>query len=121
MNIAIIGSRTFTDKEKVETILEWYKCRHTGIDGGIHMKIITGGANGPDMFSIDWCKKQPYMQYEIIRPINPANKLDYLFRNVEIITKADKIIAFWDGKSKGTKFVIDYAKARKKDITIIRK
>ena len=61
-----------------------------------------------------------FVPFEIIRPINPANKLDYLFRNIEIITKADRIIAFWDGKSKGTKFVIDYAKARNKDIEIIK-
>ena len=60
------------------------------------------------------------MQCQIIRPINPANKLDYLFRNVEIITLADKIIAFWDGKSKGTKFVIDYAKSRGKDVEVIK-
>ena len=81
---------------------------------------ISGGAPGIDKFAEEWIQTIPYGRLEIIRPVNSANKLDYLLRNVEIITKADKIIAFWDGQSKGTKFVIDYANARNKKITIIR-
>jgi len=82
------------------------------------VEVITGGAKGVDKFVEEYCKRKR-IPCEIIRPINPANKLDYLFRNVEIITKADKILAFWDGKSKGTEFVINYTKARNKDIELI--
>ena len=32
-----------------------------------------------------------------------------IVRNREIVEYADKIIAFWDGKSRGTRFVIEYA------------
>jgi len=111
MKIAIIGSKDFKDKEFVEKKLA-KEITETNI------AVITGGASGVDTWVEEFCKKN-YIFYEIIRPINPANKLDYLFRNIEIITLADKIIAFWDGESKGTKFVIDYAKARGKKVEVI--
>ncbi len=112
MKIAVVGSREFKQMGLVEETL-YAKINY------LDAEIITGGAKGVDEFAMKFAEriKRPC---EIIRPINPANKLDYLFRNVEIITKADKIIAFWDGQSKGTKFVIDYAKARGKDIEVIQ-
>jgi len=112
MIIAIIGSRNFKDKASVDSVLSKELT-------SIFNTVITGGAPGVDTWVIDFCKKNCTL-CEIIRPIDPKNKRDYLFRNVEIITKADKILAFWDGESKGTKFGIDYAKARKKDITIYK-
>jgi len=111
MKIAIIGSRDFKDKELFEKILT-KEITETNI------AVITGGARGVDTWVEEFCKKN-YIYYEIIKPIDPKNKLDYLFRNIEIITLADKIIAFWDEESKGTKFVIDYAKAREKDVVVI--
>lgn len=113
MKLAIIGSRDFGDRELIEKVL--------GVElRGINTQVITGGARGVDIWVENFCKKD-CTPCEIIRPINPADKLSYLFRNIEIITKADKVIAFWDGQSKGTKFVIDYCKARNKNLTIVMK
>ena len=112
MNIAIIGSREFKQMDLVEeTLIQklYY----------FDFKVITGGARGIDAYAEEYCKRNN-ITCIVIKPINPEDKLSYLFRNVEIITMADKIIAFWDGKSKGTKFVIDYAKARSKDIEVIQ-
>ena len=36
-----------------------------------------------------------------------------LRRNITIIEQADLVLAFWDGRSHGTKFVIDQCKSRK--------
>ena len=41
-----------------------------------------------------------------------------LIRNKEIVEIADYIISFWDGKSRGTKFTIDYAKKLNKKVKI---
>ena len=112
MKIAIIGSREGFTKEDVGRVM-------FVTFGWQENTMITGGAHGVDTFAIELAKENNHPQIEVIRPIDPKNKLSYLFRNVEIITKADKIIAFWNGKSKGTKFVIDYAKARNKPIKII--
>ena len=42
-----------------------------------------------------------------------------LKRNMQIIEYADVVIAFWDGESKGTKFVIDNCNKTGKEVTVI--
>jgi hypothetical protein len=42
-----------------------------------------------------------------------------LKRNLEIIEYADRVIAFWDGKSRGTKFVIDQCEKINKPVEVI--
>jgi hypothetical protein len=113
MKIAVIGSRDDFFQEDVDNILK------NKVDTKNDC-LISGGARGVDDYAEQFFRAFN-LNCEIIKPINPSNKLDYLFRNIEIITKADKIIAFWNGYSKGTEFVINYAKARNKDIEIIRK
>ncbi len=120
VKIAIIGSRGFRDKLTVWAKLEDLKKEHTGTEGNCYMDLISGGARGVDTWAEEWADKTIYMNFKIIRPINPSEKFSYLLRNAEIVALSDKIIAFWDGKSKGTKFTIEYAKARGKEVRIIR-
>lgn len=42
-----------------------------------------------------------------------------LKRNLEIIDNADFVLAFWDGKSRGTKFVIDNCRKINKPIRVL--
>lgn len=115
MNIAVIGSRKGFTKEEVKQVIHTYFEEDDD-------RLITGGAKGVDTLAQEIIEEDSdYKPPFIIRPINPSNKMDYLFRNVEIITIADKIIALWDGASRGTKFVIDYANARGKQVIVIRK
>ena len=110
MKVGFTGSRSATIlNEKILDLLE-------GVcDDDI---IIHGGARGADTLIAEYCKLHKIKQ-EIIRPINSVSE-NYLRRNIEIITKCDKLIAYWDGKSRGTKFTIDYAKARNKEVIIVR-
>ena len=114
MNIAIVGSREGFRKEEVEKVM----LKEFNLDED---RLITGGARGVDSFADEIVQNNDDFAKDsmIIEPINTSSKINYLFRNIEIITLADRIIAFWDGKSKGTKFVIDYAIARNKDIEVI--
>lgn len=57
---------------------------------------------------------------EVIRPRNHGRSVEYLYRNIEIITKADFVVAFWDGESTGTAFTIRYCKDRKIPLKVIR-
>ena len=100
MNLLVCGSRVGFTKEDVFKELDKFK---DNIDVVIH-----GGAVGVDSFAEEWCKLNN-VKSNIVRPKNVSNKIDYLFRNCVMIGRADKIIAFWDGKSKGTKFTWDYA------------
>ncbi len=110
--VAIIGSREFKNKDIFELVV-------SKLLNLKELTIVTGGATGVDTWAMEFCKKHN-IRCDIIRPINPNNKVYYLFRNIEILTKADVLLIFWNGLSKGTKFVIDYAIARKKKIKVIK-
>jgi len=43
-----------------------------------------------------------------------------LERNKLIVEECDCVLAFWDGKSRGTKFTLDYATEKKKPIKIVQ-
>ena len=81
--------------------------------------IIHGGAPGVDSIAEAWCKSNNVKSI-IIRPIFESKKEYYLYRNVEMIVMSDKVVAFWDGVSRGTKFTIAYAKKRDKDVKVFK-
>ena len=116
MKIAVIGSRKgFEFGDVAPRLNEFYDQTNPAKNS-----FIIGGAKGVDGFVKEYADELN-IPIEVIYPRSFDNKIDYLFRNVEIITKADLILAFWNGKSTGTKFVIDYANARNKEIRIIKK
>ncbi len=111
MNVAIIGSRTFTDYNYLESKLYPVKDRITCI--------ISGGAKGADKLSEMFANK-----YNIpIRIFKPdydkyPPKIAPIMRNTTIIEKCNIVIAFWDGKSRGTLDAINKAKKLNKKIKI---
>ncbi len=109
MKIAVVGSRTFKDILLMAHILipEWNNAEDT---------LISGGAIGADSLA------EELINSHFINPKVVIFKPDWgkygkragFIRNELIINEADKVIAFWDGQSKGTKHSIDLAiKARK--------
>ena len=111
MKIGFTGSRNIRKfNEEILQVLD--KIKRDDI-------IIHGGAIGADNLIKEYCNINNIAQ-EIIRPVNPSNKSHYLYRNIEIITKCNKLIVFWDGESRGTKFTMEYANARNKEIVIVK-
>lgn len=113
--IAIVGSRTFTDynfaKKKINAIFKKYSITPT--------KIISGGAQGADKVA-----EQYAHEYKIPIQIMKADwqkfgKSAGPIRNQEIVKLVDVIIAFWDGKSRGTKNTIDTAKKLNKQVIVV--
>lgn len=70
---------------------------------------------------MDRCAREYAMQHgliltEFLPDYRKYKKGAPLRRNLQIIEYADTVIAFWDGRSNGTRFVID--KCREKNIEI---
>ena len=106
-NILITGSRNITDVSFVFNIL-----RKELKEGDV---IIHGGAKGADSIAQAFCDENNFRSV-IMKPLYPSKKEYYLHRNAEMIGMCDRVIAFWDGKSRGTNFTVRYARKRKFDV-----
>ena len=111
MKLAIIGSRTFNDYEKMKYYVGTYLDRTE--------LIISGGAKGADSLAkrlaLDFI--MDYIEYPA--EWDKYGKSAGYRRNIQIVDECDMVLAFWDGKSKGTKHTIDLARKAKKPTFIV--
>ena len=82
--------------------------------------IVSGGAMGVDTYAREYAKMKGLKLIEFFPNYEKYGKCAPLERNKLIVDACDGVLAFWDGKSKGTKYVIDYAKEKGKPITIVQ-
>lgn len=106
MKIAIIGSRGL----KPFDIGEYLPKDIT--------EIVSGGAKGVDSYAEEYANKNGIVVKVFLPKYEKYGRGAPLKRNLEIIDYSDTVIAFWDGKSRGTKFVIDKCKALGKEIIV---
>ena len=107
MKIAIIGSR----KLKIDNFADYIKDDVT--------EIVSGGACGIDTCAKEYALSKCIKYTEFLPEYNRFGRYAPLKRNILIIEYSDKVIAFWDGKSKGTAFVINECKKKNKPCEII--
>jgi len=112
--IIIAGSRKIKDYEYIASILDEY------LDGMYKPILLTGMATGPDRYGYRYAKRNKYDVEEYPADWNTHGKSAGYIRNAEMAKKATNLIAFWDGKSKGTKHMIDIAKKNKLKVKIIK-
>ena len=98
MKVAVIGSRTLTVPD-----LGKYLPPDT-------TEIISGGAKGVDTSAREHAQAHGMALAEFLPDYEKYGRGAPLRRNIDIIARADMVLAFWDGKSNGTKFVIDTCK-----------
>lgn len=108
MKIAIVGSRSLTDIP-----LDPYVPREAE-------EIVTGGAKGIDLLAAEYAKAKGLKLTEFLPQYEKYGRAAPIVRNKEIVDYADKIIVFWDGRSKGAASVIRYAEKIKKPLQVIR-
>lgn len=77
-----------------------------------HVKqIIQGGAIGIDNLAAQWAKRHKIDCITYLPNWKIYGKRAGLERNKEMVEHCDVVIAFHDGKSKGTLYTINYAKS----------
>ena len=89
MKVAVIGSRGITKVNLKDFLPE------------STTEIVSGGARG-----VDTCARKYATEHNLI------------LTEFTIIEYADVVLAFWDGKSRGTKFVIENCKKRNKEVKV---
>ena len=107
--VIVAGSRTFQDysflKEKVDFLLQNVSKTHE-----IH--IVCGKARGADTLGEQYAIERGYQVDPYPADWNQHGKLAGYRRNVLMAENADAAIVFWDGKSRGSKHMIDISKER---------
>ncbi len=109
MKIAVIGSRSL----KIDD-LEKYIPEDT-------TEIVSGGATGIDTCAKNYANAHHIKLTEFLPEYSHYGKCAPIIRNTKIIEYADEVIAFWDGKSRGTKYVIKHCQKIDKKIVVIHK
>lgn len=110
MKIAIVGSRKYTNLRKVQAYVETLPKDTI---------VISGGAVGVDRIAVKAAERLG-LRVQIFYPEwDRFGKMAGLIRNGKIVAEADKIIAFWDGRSSGTKDTLDKARKAGKPFEVI--
>lgn len=113
MRLAIVGSRDYPDLNSVRMYVDTvYSLEPDTI-------IISGGATGVDIVAIDQALIHGMKTEVYIADWNIYGKSAGFIHNHTIIEKADKIMAFWDGKSHMTRHIIEHSRIRDKPIDVI--
>lgn len=95
MKVAVIGSRGLSVSD-----LGKYLPENTS-------EIVSGGARGVDTSAREFALSHGIKLMEFLPEYSRYGRAAPLKRNISIIEYSDIVLAFWDGKSRGTKFVID--------------
>lgn len=87
------------------------------LSGGLEM--VTGTAKGADQIPYYYKVWHDVPIKEFPADWDKHGKSAGFIRNAEMADYSDALIAFWDGKSRGTKHMIDTAKAKGLNIRVI--
>ena len=113
MKVIIAGGRNFNDYENLCQICDKALSKQTEIE------IVSGTAKGADKLGEKYANENGYPIKQFPADWDKYGKSAGYKRNEEMAKYADALIAFWDGKSKGTKHMIDLAKRYKLKVKVV--
>lgn len=113
MKIIIAGSRGFSNYDLLKTKCDYYLSK---LDEVI---IVSGGARGADSLGERYAREKGYQVEQYLADWNRYGKSAGYRRNAEMAEVADGLIAFWDGKSSGTKHMIDLMKKKTNLVRVV--
>lgn len=105
MKTIIAGSRNIDNYDLLLHVLDLARK-----DGIVPTKIISGGAKGVDALAIWYADSNEYPLSIMNAKWHAYGKSAGIIRNEEMAKEADALIAIWDGKSPGTKNMIETAR-----------
>lgn len=113
MWVAIIGSRDYPWGENIKEAVAYLCEHHPG------WKLVSGGARGVDSWAADAARKRGVEVLELLANWDVYGKSAGIIRNKDIVARADLVIAFWDGKSPGTKHAVGLARVMGKQVIVV--
>jgi hypothetical protein len=111
MIVAIVGSRNFKD---LTAVVDYVLSLPEGT------LIVSGGAKGVDSVAADAARIKGLVVREYLADWENLGKAAGFIRNKDIVAGAERVVAFWDGTSKGTLSSINLAKQMDKPLAVVK-
>ena len=104
MRVAIVGSRDYPDLSTVRTYINTL-LRPDDV-------VISGGARGVDSAAVQYAQERGLAVEVYPADWDRHGKTAGFIRNQTIVDNADYVVAFWDGRSRGTMDTVNKAQAK---------
>jgi len=111
--VAVVGSRDYPDREAVGRYMG--EIALTAWDS----VIVSGGAKGPDSWAVADAEELGLHAEVFLADWPTHGKAAGFMRNTQIVERCDRVVAFWDGKSRGTLDTIQKAVKAGKPVLIL--
>lgn len=105
--LIVAGGRTYDDRTEMDVCIRETLAE---LPDDYVVTIVSGMANGADMLAYEWAKANGCKVISMPAKWKELGKRAGYVRNVDMAAIADGLLAFWDGKSKGTQHMITIAK-----------
>lgn len=112
--VIIAGSRDFQDYELLRE-----RCDHL-LSGKTDVVVISGCARGADSLGERFALARGHGLLRMPANWNAHGKRAGYVRNNAMLERADALIAFWDGKSRGTEHMIRIARGKHIAVRVVR-
>jgi len=109
VKVAIVGSRDWTDHEMVRDYV------HSLEEDDV---VVSGGARGVDQFAQIYAEERGLETIIFMPNWREHGNRAGIVRNRKIVEACDRLVAFWDNSSVGTKSSIELAKGAGKPVLV---
>ena len=112
MKLIVAGSRTFQDYALLASVLGQHRHHIT--------ELLHGGARGADQLGFRWALKHHIRSRCFAADWERFGKSAGVRRNHQMAQAGDMLLAFWDGRSPGTRHLIGCMQQLGKPVVVIR-
>lgn len=116
VRVIIAGGRDFSDAALMKEKCDFYLSR-------LEFKnivVVSGMARGADLLGVNYANRNNIKIEKFPADWRQFGKRAGMISNRQMAEYADVLIAFWDGKSRGTKNMIETMMSLRKDVRIVR-
>lgn len=110
IRVIIAGGRDFRDYRYLKQECDFMLSKLINTN---KIEIVSGGANGADKLGEYYAKENEFKLTVMKADWDKHGRSAGYIRNAEMAEYATHVLVFWDGKSRGSKHMIDIANERK--------